>query len=248
MTWAVVTGGSRGIGAATCRALARDGHDVAFSWHSNDVAADATAEAVTRLGRQALAMRVDLGDLGEVAAWGRTLAEEVQPGILVLNAAETFRGSLTDHTPEVVRHVLSINLAATIELVRHLAPVMVAGGQGAIVAVASMNALRGSADSLAYSASKAGLLGLTRALAVELAPSVRVNAVAPGIIDTDMNAGPLSDPHIVSMVQRSLPMARPGTADEVAQLIAWLASPAAGYITGSVVPADGGGLASFPVH
>lgn len=248
MPWAVVTGGSRGIGAATCRALAADGFDVAFSWRADEAAATRVSQAVTACGRQAASSRVDLGRGDELAAWSRTVAEELRPRVLVLNAAETFRGPLSAHTPDVVRHILEVNVAGTIELVRHLAPALAAEGAGAIVSVASMNAVRGSADSLVYSASKAALIGLTRSLAVELAPAVRVNAVAPGIIDTDMNAGPLADPRIVSTVQRSLPLARVGTADEVGRLIAWLAGSAASYVTGSVIAADGGGLAAFPVH
>lgn len=248
MSWAVVTGGSRGIGAATCRELAANGFDVAFSWHANEAAAGTVADAIMSVGRQAMPMRLDLGHLEQVAAWGGTLAEELRPEVLVLNAAETFRGSLSEHTSDVVRSILEVNVVANIELVRLLAPALAAGGAGAVVVVASMNALRGSADSLVYSTSKAALIGLTRSLAVELAPAVRVNAVAPGIIDTDMNTAPLADPQIASTVERSLPMARVGSADEVARLIAWLAGPSASYVTGSVIAADGGGLATFPVH
>jgi NAD(P)-dependent dehydrogenase (short-subunit alcohol dehydrogenase family) len=248
MPWAVVTGGSRGIGAAACRALAVDGFDVAFTFRTDDAAARRTAQAIESAGREAMFTRVDLGQIDEVSAWSNTVAEELRPQVLVANAAETFRGGLAAHTPEVVRRLFEVNVIALVELVRRLGPALASSAAGAIVTIASMNAVRGSANSLAYSASKAAVLGLTVSLAVELAPHVRVNAVAPGIIETDMNAEPLADPSTVAAVARSLPLGRAGTADEVGRLIAWLAGPAASYITGGMFAADGGGLAAFPVR
>ncbi|TCO61109.1 SDR family NAD(P)-dependent oxidoreductase [Actinocrispum wychmicini] len=247
MPWAVVTGGSRGIGAAACRALAEEGFDVAFTWHTNDAAACVTAQAIRDAARQSRCDRVDMGSLDEVAAWAGAVAEELRPQVLVVNAAETFRGALESHTPDVVRRILDVNVVALVELARHIAPALAASGAGAMVTIASMNAVRGSSNSVAYSASKAAVLGLTRSLAVELAPRVRVNAVAPGIIETDMNAEPLADPDTVAAVKRSLPLGRAGTPDEVGRLIAWLVGPAASYLTGGMIAADGGGLAVFPV-
>lgn len=248
MSWAVVTGGSRGIGAAACLALARAGHDIAFTYRDDSAAAQRVQDQITRTGRRARCSRLDAGDVPAVAEWAAELAAELSPQVVVANAGETFRGHLAEHTTTVVQRLFDVNVVAPIEMARAFAPALGTSGAGALITVSSINGLRGSAASVAYSSTKAAILGMTRALAVELAPAVRVNAVVPGIIDTDMNSGPLGDPDIAATVEKSIPLARPGTPQELGDVIAWLAGPTASYVTGTAIAVDGGGLARFPVH
>ncbi|MYS85121.1 SDR family NAD(P)-dependent oxidoreductase [Embleya scabrispora] len=248
MTWAAVTGGSRGIGRAASLALAHAGHDVAFTYRSNASEARVVCDQISGLGRRVRPEQLDLADGLAVTRWAQSTAEQLSPQVLVACAAETFRGDLSAHTPDVVRRLLDVNVVATIEMARAFAPALAASGDGSLITVASMNGLRGSASSVAYSSTKAAVLGLTKALAVELAPAVRVNALVPGIVETAMNAEALADPATASAVARSIPLGRLGTPDEVGAVIAWLAGAGAAYLTGSVLTVDGGALAMFPVH
>jgi len=223
---AVVTGGSRGIGAAVVEHLTQDGYEVVFTY----VSAHAEAEAVTaRTGADGV--RVDLADSGAAKAFAAEL-EARRPGLLVNNAA------LAEGEAE---RVWQVCYRTPLLLTRAFAE---AGALEAVVNVGSMNAVRGSGGGLDYTGAKAALVGLTRGLAAELAPAVRVNAVIPGIIDTAMN-----DRHrgegFDDLIARGVPLGRLGRPDEVADAICWLLG--ASYVTGVELAVDGGALMRFPL-
>jgi 3-oxoacyl-[acyl-carrier protein] reductase len=237
---ALVTGGSRGIGRACAVALAGAGHRVALCYRSDKEGAAETAAAITDAGGEALAVAADVADTGALdgavkdieSAWG-----PVQ--ILVNNAGVTRDGLLLRMTDEQWGEVLHTNLDGAFYAIRRVAPGMIRGRFGRIVNVGSASGFTGSAGQVNYSAAKAGLLGLTRSVARELASrKVTCNLVAPGPIDTAMLEA-LSEER-QSELTRLVPLGRLGTPDEVGATVAFLCSEAAGYITGAAIPVDGG--------
>lgn len=235
---ALVTGGSRGIGRAVALALARQGADVAILYAGNAQKAEETAAEITALGREALALCCDVADFQAVK---ETVAEVKKAfgtvDILVNNAGVTRDGLLAMMSEESFDKVVDTNLKGAFNLIRHCTPLFIRNKGGVIVNVSSVVGLTGNAGQANYAASKAGLVGLTKSVARELAGrNVRCNAVAPGFITTDMTAGLEEDPALLA----SIPLGRAGQAEEVAQVVAFLASPAAAYITGEVIRVDGG--------
>ena len=242
----VVTGGSRGIGAATVLRLASDGHDVAVGYrHGADEAAGVVAAAQAR-GARAVAVRVDVTEADDVDALFVTAAQQLGPVTgLVANAGVTAHiGDLADTPVDVVRTVLDVNLLGVVLCARRAAQVLSrrrGGPGGAIVAVSSSAATLGSPhEYVHYAAAKAGVDALVVGLAKELAEDgVRVNAVAPGLVRTGIHAG-AGDPGRLERVSGRVPMGRPGEPDEIAGAIAWLLGPEAGYCTGAVLRVAGG--------
>ena len=237
---AFVTGGSRGIGRACAMALAGDGHRVAVCYRSDKEGAADTVAAITAASGEALAVAADVADpaaldgaLKEIeATWG-----PVQ--ILVNNAGVTRDGLLLRMSDEQWGEVLRTNLDGAFYAIRRAAPGMIRGRFGRIVNVGSASGATGSAGQVNYAAAKAGLVGLTRSVARELASrNVTCNLVAPGPIATAMLDG-VSDERQAELT-KLVPLARLGTADEVAATVAFLCSEAAGYITGAAIPVDGG--------
>jgi 3-oxoacyl-[acyl-carrier protein] reductase len=237
---ALVTGGSRGIGRACALALAGAGHRVALCYRSDKEGAAETAAAITEAGGEALALPADVADAGAVdgavkeieSAWG-----PVQ--ILVNNAGVTRDGLLLRMSDEQWSEVLHTNLDGAFYAIRRVAPGMVRGRFGRIVNVGSASGATGSAGQVNYSAAKAGLLGLTRSVARELASrNVTCNLVAPGPIATAMLDALPEDRR--ADLAALVPLARLGTPDEVGATVAFLCSEAAGYITGAAIPVDGG--------
>jgi 3-oxoacyl-[acyl-carrier protein] reductase len=237
---ALVTGGSRGIGRACAVALAGAGHRVALCYRADKEGAAETAAAITEAGGEALPVAADVADpsaldgaLKEVeSTWG-----PVQ--ILINNAGVTRDGLLLRMSDEQWAEVLHTNLDGAFYAIRRAAPGMIRGRFGRIVNVGSASGFTGSAGQVNYAAAKAGLLGLTRSVARELASrNVTCNLVTPGPIATAM-LDALSEER-----QRELtglvPLGRLGTPDEVGATVAFLCSEAAGYITGAVIPVDGG--------
>jgi 3-oxoacyl-[acyl-carrier protein] reductase len=226
---ALVTGGSRGIGAAAAGALAADGHRVAVCARGN-----AVGDGV------ALAVQADVGDPSSVdAAFATVEAELGKVEILVNNAGLTRDGLLLRMTDEQWGDVLRTNLDGAFHATRRALPNMVRGRFGRIVHVSSVAGAMGGAGQANYAAAKAGLVGFARSLAREMASrSITSNVVEPGPIATAMTDD-LPDERKAELAA-SVPLGRFGTADEVAALIAFLCSDAAGYITGAVVPVDGG--------
>ncbi|CQR65227.1 SDR family NAD(P)-dependent oxidoreductase [Streptomyces leeuwenhoekii] len=239
----VVTGGSRGIGAATCLRLAADGHDVAVGYVRDEAAARAVADGVREAGGSAVAVRVDTAVEADVERLFEVARERLGPVTgLVNNAAVTGPlGRFTDVGTETLRRVVDVNLMGVLLCSRRAAQLMTERGGGVIVNVSSGAATLGSpGEYVHYAATKAAVDALTVGLAKELGPDgVRVNAVAPGAVDTEMHAA-MGDPDRAFRMADSIPLRRPGRADEIAAAIAWLMSADASYTTGAVLRVAGG--------
>jgi 3-oxoacyl-[acyl-carrier protein] reductase/pteridine reductase len=228
---AVVTGGGRGLGRAIVRALAEEGADVAFSYRESRRGALEEAEAVRRLGRRVFTGPADARVPGEVVAFVEEAAGELGgPDLLVNNVGVFRRVSLDEISEEVLDEAFDVNVKATVMASRAAAPHMRRRGGGAIVNVASLGGLRPWPSHLAYCASKAALVMATRCLAIALAPRIRVNAVAPGVLDP---------PGAEEAVRRRIPAGRFGTHTETVEAILFLLA-GAGYTTGEVLRVDGG--------
>ncbi|WP_405994710.1 SDR family NAD(P)-dependent oxidoreductase [Streptomyces sp. NBC_00986] len=239
----VVTGGGRGIGAATCRRLAEDGHDVVVGYLRDAKAAEEVAGAVRRAGARAVCVPGDTSVEADVERLFTVAEKQLGPVTgLVNNAGVTGPfGRLADIAPADLRRVVEVNLLGTLLCSRRAAQVMTARGNGVIVNVSSAAATLGSpGEYVHYAATKAAVDTLTLGLAKELGPAgIRVNAVAPGVIDTEIH-GRSGDPGRAERLAESIPLRRAGQAEEVAAAIAWLMSPEASYATGTVVRVSGG--------
>ncbi len=237
---ALVTGGSGAIGAATARALAADGRAVAVGYRGGEVAAEEVVTAIEAGGGRALAVALDVTDPDSIAAALATTTEALgDPTIVVANAGVTDDGLFVRLTPERWRAVLDANLDGAYRTLRATVPGMMKARFGRIVTVSSVGAYAGAAGQASYAASKAGLIGLTRALARELAPrSITANVVAPGPVATAMTDA-LPEARRAEL-GATVPLGRMATPDEVAAAIRFVASDAASYVTGAVLPVDGG--------
>ena len=237
---AVVTGGSRGIGRAICLELARQGANVVLCYAGNEVMAAETVSACEALGVQAMALRCNVSDAGEVKAlMDAALARFGRIDILVNNAGITRDGLLMMMKEDAFDAVLDTNLKGTFLCIKAVSRTMMKQRFGRIINLSSVVGLHGNAGQANYAASKAGVIGLTKSAAKELASrGITVNAVAPGFIDTDMTAA--LPEQTKSALLGTIPAGRLGSGEEVAKTIAFLASDAAAYITGQVLAVDGG--------
>ncbi|MEV6926586.1 glucose 1-dehydrogenase [Dactylosporangium sp. NPDC051485] len=237
----IVTGGSRGIGAATCLRLARDGHRVVVGYRSAADAAHQVVDAVAAAGGQAVAVRADTAVEDDVVALFATAADRLGPVTGLVNnagiAAPLTR--LADADTADLRRVMDVNVIGAFLCARQAARVMTAGG--AIVNVSSTAATLGSPGNyIHYAASKAAVDALTLGLAKELAADgIRVNGVAPGFVHTEIHEQ-TGDPDRAANVVSRIPVGRLGTPEEIAEAIAWLLSPAASYTTGTTLRVAGG--------
>ncbi|MFF3906083.1 SDR family oxidoreductase [Streptomyces sp. NPDC001848] len=239
----VVTGGSRGIGAATCVRLATDGHDVALGYVRDAEAAERTAQAVRAAGARCVTVRVDTSDEADVDRLFETAADTLGPVTgLVNNAGVTGPlGRLVDTDTAVLRRVVEVNLLGALLCSRRAAREMAARRSGVIVNVSSGAATLGSpGEYVHYAAAKAAVDALTMGLSKELGPDgIRVNAVAPGVVDTEIHAA-MGDPDRPRRMAAAIPLGRAGRAEEIAAAIAWLMSPESSYTTGAVLRVAGG--------
>ena len=237
---AVVTGGSRGIGRAVCLELAKGGANVVLCYAGNEAAANDTVAAYEALGARALAVRCNVAEAGEVKALMDAAVQAFgRIDILVNNAGITRDGLLMMMKDEDFDAVINANLKGTILCMKAVSRLMMRQRYGRIVNLSSVVGLRGNAGQVNYAASKAGVIGMTKSLAKELASrGVTVNAVAPGFMETDMTAAMPEAAKTATLA--AIPMGRMGAAEDVAKAVAFLASEEAGYITGQVVAVDGG--------
>ena len=237
---ALVTGGSRGIGRAICVELARNGARVAVNYAGSSQAAQETAELCRALGVEAEPFQADVSDPAACEALVSAVKERFgQIDILVNNAGVARDGLLMTAKEADFDQTLDTNLKGSYFCMKAVSRLMLRQKYGRIVSLSSVVGLRGNPGQTAYAASKAGILGLTKAAAKELAAKgVTVNAIAPGFIETDMTAA-LPEKAREAMLS-TIPAGRPGQAEEVARAAAFLASEEAGYITGQVLCIDGG--------
>ena len=238
--YALVTGGSRGIGRAICLELAARGAAVSVNYAGNAAAAEETVEACKALGVDAFALQADVADAAACEAMVKeTIARFGRLDILVNNAGITRDGLMLTMKEADWDAVLDTNLKGAFHCMKAAYRPMMKQKYGRIVNLSSIVGLRGNAGQANYAASKAGLIGLTKSLAKELAArNVTVNAVAPGVIDTDMTAA-LPEKAREAMLS-TIPMGRLGQAEDVARAVAFFAGEGAGYVTGQVLCVDGG--------
>ena len=233
---ALVTGGSRGIGAAVAKKLASLGADIAVVYAGNQAAAEAVCQEIRdTYGVKAQPYRCNVADFEEVKQTVKQIkADFGTVHILVNNAGITKDGLIATMSEKDFDDVIAVNLKGAFNMIRHCTGLFIRNRGGSIINISSVTGIMGNAGQANYAASKAGIIGLTKSVARELAPrNVTCNAVAPGFIATDMTAQ-LHD----SPLAASIPLGRNGTPEDVAQAVAFLAE--AGYVTGTVLQVDGG--------
>ena len=237
---AIVTGGSKGIGKAICVRLAKDGFNIAFSYNSNPELAEETAKLCESAGVKVKFHKVDVADSTACKEW----TEEVQTefgsvDVLVNNAGITKDGLLMKMKDEDLDAVLDVNLKGSFYMMREASKIMLKQKSGKIVNISSVVGVMGNAGQVNYSATKAGVIGMTKSLARELAGRrINVNAVAPGMIETDMTKA-MSDKAREAVIA-GIPFKEMGKPEEIASVVSFLAGEDSNYITGQVICADGG--------
>ena len=235
---AIVTGGSRGIGAAVCEALVQNGADVALLYAGNKERAQQTVEKLLTYGVRVRAYRCDVADYEQAAHTVQQIRETFgRVDILVNNAGITRDKLVMSMKPADFDEVLQTNLTGAFHMIKQVYPIFARQKSGKIVNISSVSGLMGNAGQANYAASKAGLVGLTKSVAKELASrGICCNAVAPGFIQTDMTEKFVENEAILQQI----PQKRIGRPQEVAALVLFLVSPRADYITGEVIRIDGG--------
>jgi NAD(P)-dependent dehydrogenase (short-subunit alcohol dehydrogenase family) len=238
---ALITGGARGIGFACAEAIAENGARIVLA----DIDADGVDKAAKKLGGDSVAIACDMGDPEAVTAMFARIDETLGPlSTLVNNAGIALPGDFLETSVDDFKSVIEVNLIGTFLALQLAAKSMIAADiKGAIVNMSSVNAQVAIPSIAAYCASKGGVMQLTKSSALALAPhGIRVNAVGPGSIDTAMLAGVNANPEAMKMVMSRTPLKRIGSPREVADVVAFLASEKASYITGETVYIDGGRL------
>ena len=243
----IVTGGSRGIGAAICRRLAADGYAVAVNYAANAKAAEATVGEIKKSGGRAGAFQADVADPAQIPRLFDEATQALGPlAGLVNNAGVSGRfARLEDRDAEELTQLFAVNTMGTIlackEAVLRLSTKR-GGSGGSIVNISSIAARLGGLPGLApYAATKGAVESFTKGLATEVGPEgIRVNAVAPGFTETDMNRDQIAQPGFRARIEAMTPLRRVGVSEEIAEAAAWLISPAARFVTGDVLTVSGG--------
>ena len=237
MKTALITGSSRGIGRAVARELAHQGWSVGINYLTREDKARELVEELRADGCSAAAFQADVADGAAVAEMVRKLGETFSPVELVVNNAGVAGQSLfQDITDEMWNRYLAVNLGGARNTIKAVLPHMISEKRGCIVNISSIWGQRGASCEVAYACTKAGIIALTRSLAMELAPSgIRVNCVAPGVINTDMVQ--VLGQETLDELAKETPL---GTPEDIAYAVAFFASERAGFITGQVLTADGG--------
>lgn len=236
----LVTGASRGIGAATAKVFAEHGFAVAVNFKNNEEAANLVVDEIRKSGGVAESYRADVADPAQVEEMVRSVEADLGPiDVLVNNAGVCTSGLLQDMTDADYDFLMDTNVKGAFNTCRAVLPFMISRKKGSIVNVSSMWGETGASFEVLYSMTKAALIGLTKALAKEVGPSgIRVNCVAPGVINTDMNAGYSADD--ISALKDETPLGDIGSADDVARSIFFLCNDCAGFVTGQVLGVNGG--------
>ena len=240
MKVALVTGGSRGIGAAASVELAKLGYAVAVNYKSNCEAAESVCWEISELGGIAEAFQADISDSDALDRMFSDIRSSLGGiSVLVNNAGVAYIGLLQDMSDGEIKNLSDVNLMGAMLCTKRAVPDMIRRHDGVVINIASMWGEVGASCEVVYSACKAGIIGFTKALAKELGPSgIRVNCVSPGVIDTDMNSE-LTDETISELCEET-PLLRIGTPRDVGKTIAFLASDEASFITGQVISVNGG--------
>ena len=236
----LITGGSRGIGAACVRAFAADGYTVVFLYKSSREKAEALAQCLRAEGKDVAAYHCDVADAAQVKAVITDILRVYRRIDVLVNCAGIAHvGLFTDMTEAEWDRLFAVNVRSAFSVTKAVLPGMISRQGGAVVNVSSMWGEVGASCEVAYSATKAALIGLTKALAKEVGPSgIRVNCVTPGVIDTDMNAQLTEDDR--AALADETPLGRIGNADEVAKTILFLCGEGASFITGQILGVSGG--------
>jgi len=236
---ALVTGGAQGIGYASAEALMEDGAKIILA----DINEDAVMAAAEKLGQGTVGMVCDIGDTAQIDAMFDAIAKDHGPvSILVNNAGDALPNDFFKTSIDAFKRVIDSNLTGTFHTIQRATKMMLEHKiEGAVVNMSSINAVVSIPSIPAYCASKGGVMQLTKATALALAPhNIRVNAVGPGSIDTAMLAGVNANPDAMAMVMSRTPLKRIGTPREIGDVVAFLASSKASYITGETIYVDGG--------
>lgn len=239
---AIITGGSQGIGTAISLELAREGANICLTYRKHETEARKIAEEIQTMGRKAIAVQCDISSFSDAEGVVKKALDEFGSlDILVNNAGMNWDGVSWKMTEEQWDRVIEVNLKGYFNFTRHVAPHLKEQKSGKIINVTSINGLRGKFGQTNYSASKAGIIGFTKALARELgAFNVNVNAVAPGLIETAMLKESDAREKIIGMALNEIVLKRVGQPEDLANLVAFLASDKARHITGDVIKVDGG--------